>query len=64
MSGSSTPGTPALLHSHGIPAPHMQPVLSLQGRRGWFSQTQPRPRHMEHFLVFNPALHESGSAAG
>src|ERR1700681_2583969 len=45
MSGSS-----ALLHSHGIPAPHMQPNSSLQARSGWFSHTHPMPKHTGQFL--------------
>ena len=56
MSGSS-----ALLHSHGIPAPHMQPNSSLQARSGWFSHTHPMPKHTGQFLSMNarPPLQRS-----
>jgi hypothetical protein len=54
VSGSSTPGSPALLQRQGSPAPHMQPSSSCQGRSVWFSQTQPIPKHMGQFLSMSP----------
>jgi hypothetical protein len=39
-----------LLHSQGMPAPHMHPSSSCHARSGWFSQTHPMPKQIGHIL--------------
>ena len=52
LSGSSYPSV--RLHPQGMPAPHWQPSSSDQALSGWFSHTQPIPRHFGQLLFMSP----------
>jgi len=45
-----------MLHSHGIPAPQMQPSPSCHALSGWFSQTHPMPKQIGFLSILTNCL--------